>query len=131
MYIKSRQVFFDNFNRNVWMPRCWPLRSEMLLFTIALYYKYARVVLVLRDSFKTWICSVAGSNSMYLEIFRLFTIFAKKLFRVSAVSDLVFRTLPFSLILILSLMRYLSESKGFTDFQNSLLSVTFFIFKFS
>ena len=67
--------------------------------------------------------SVTGSNSLYLEIFRFFTIFEKKLFRFSAVSD--------SVILILSLMRDLSESKGFTDFQNSLLSVAFFIFKFS
>ena len=75
--------------------------------------------------------SVTESNSLYLEIFRFFTIFEKKLFRLSAVSDSVFKTLPFSLILILSLMRDLSESKGFTDFQNSLLSVTFFIFKFS
>ena len=51
--------------------------------------------------------------------------------RVSAVSESVFKISPFSLILILSLMRDSSESKGFTDFQNSLLSVTFSIFKFS
>ena len=31
--------------------------------------------------------SVTGSNSLYLEIFRFFTIFEKKLFRLSAVSD--------------------------------------------
>ena len=75
--------------------------------------------------------SVTGSNSLYLEIFRFFTIFEKKLFRLSTVSDSVYKILPFSLILILCLMRDLSESKGFTDFQNSLLSVAFFIFKFS
>ena len=76
--------------------------------------------------------SVTGSNSLYLEIFRFFTIFEKKLFRLSPVSGSVFKILPFSLILIQSLMmRDLSESKGFTDFQNSLLSVKFFIFKFS
>ena len=34
--------------------------------------------------------SVTGSNSLYLEIFRFFTIFEKKLFRLSAVSDSVF-----------------------------------------
>ena len=69
--------------------------------------------------------SVTGLNSLYLEIFRFFTIFEKKLFRVSAVSDSVFAISHFSLVLILSLMRDLS------DFQNTLLSVTFFIFKFS
>ena len=70
--------------------------------------------------------SVTGSNSLYLKIFRFFTIFKKKLFRLSAVSQSVFKISPFSLILIPSLMRDLSENKGFTDFQNSLLSVTFF-----
>ena len=64
--------------------------------------------------------SVTGSNSLYLKTFRFFSIFEKKLFRVSAVSDLVFQISPISLILILSLMRDLSERKGFTDFQNSL-----------
>ena len=46
--------------------------------------------------------SVTGSKSLHLEIFRFFTIFEKKLFRLS---DSVFKILPFSLILILSLMR--------------------------
>ena len=45
--------------------------------------------------------SVTGSNSLYLEIFRFFTLFEKKLFRLLAVSDPVFKILPFSLILIL------------------------------
>ena len=49
--------------------------------------------------------SVTGSNSLYLQIFRFFTIFEKKLFRVLAVSDSVFKISPFSFILILSLMR--------------------------
>ena len=75
--------------------------------------------------------SITGSNSLYLKIFRFFIIFEKKLFRVSAVSDSVFKISPFSLILTKSHMRDLSESKGFTDFQNNLLSVMFFIFKFS
>ena len=48
--------------------------------------------------------SVTGSNSLYLEIFRFFTIFEKKLFRLLAVSDPVFKILPFSLILILCLI---------------------------
>ena len=111
---------------------------------MALYCKYAWVVFVFKYSFKscyaiTGLCykcyaitfSVTGSNSLYLEIFRFFTMFEKKLFRLSAVSDSTFKILPFSLILIRSLMRDLSESKGFTDFQNSLSSVTFVIFKFS
>ena len=34
--------------------------------------------------------SVTGSTSLYLEIFRFFTIFEKKLFRLSAVSDSAF-----------------------------------------
>ena len=75
--------------------------------------------------------SVAESNSLYLEIFRFFTIFEKEPFRVSAVYDSVFKISLFSLTLTLSLIPDLSESKGFTDFRNSLLSVTFFIFKFS
>ena len=47
------------------------------------------------------------------------TIFEKKLFIASVVSGPVFKVSPFSLILILSLMRDLSENKGFTDFQNT------------
>ena len=35
--------------------------------------------------------SVTESNSLYLEIIRFFTIFEKKLLRVSAVSDSVFK----------------------------------------
>ena len=73
---------------------------------------------------------VKGLNSLCLEIFRFFTIFEKRLFRLSAVSDSFFKISLFSIILILSLMRDLPESQGFTDFQNSLLSVTFFIYKF-
>ena len=42
----------------------------------------------------------------------------------------LFKISPFSLILILSLMRDLSESKGFTDFQNSLLSERFLYLSF-
>ena len=88
---------------------------------------------VLKDSFKSWICYVfcKGSDSLYLEIFKFFTMFEKKLFRVSAVSDSVFKVSPFPLIMILSLMCDLPESKGFTDFKNSLLSAAFFIFTFS
>ena len=74
---------------------------------------------------------VTGANSVYLKIFRYFTLSEEKLFRVSAVSDSLFKISPFSLIVILSLINGLPDSKGFTDFQNSLLSVTFFIFKLS
>ena len=74
--------------------------------------------------------SVTESSSLYLKIFRLFIMFEKKLLRIPVVSDSVFKISPFLLILILSLMRDLSESKDFTDFQNSLLSVTFFISKY-
>ena len=41
---------------------------------------------------------VTGSNSMYLEIFRYFTLSEEKLFRVSAVSGSLFKISPFSLI---------------------------------
>ena len=68
---------------------------------------------------------VTESNSLCLEIFRFYTKFGKNLLRVSAVSNSVFKISPFSIILILSLMCDLP------DFQNSLLSVTFFTFKFS
>ena len=47
------------------------------------------------------------------------TIFEKKLFIVSVVSGSVFKVSLFSLILILSLKRDLSENKGITDFQNT------------
>ena len=47
------------------------------------------------------------------------TIFEKKLFIVSVVSGSVFKVSLFSLILILSLKRDLSEKKGITDFQNT------------
>ena len=58
---------------------------------------------------------VTGSNSLYLEIFRFFAIFEKKLFRVSAVSGSVFKISSFSLIVILSFTPDLSESKDFAD----------------
>ena len=64
---------------------------------------------------------VTVSNSVYLEIFRYFTLSEEKLFRVSAVSDSLLKISPFSLIVILSLINGLPDSKGFTDFQNSLL----------
>ena len=74
---------------------------------------------------------VTESNSLCLEIFRFYTKFGKNFLRVSAVSNSVFKISIFSVILILPLMCDLSESKGFTNFQNCLLSVTFFTFKFS
>ena len=52
--------------------------------------------------------SLRELNSLYLEISASFTIFEKNFFRVSAVSDSIFKIAPFSLILILSLMRDLS-----------------------
>ena len=63
--------------------------------------------------------SIIGSNSLYLEIFRFFTIFEKRLFRASTVSESVFKISHFSLILILSLMRDLSDSNrdGEMDFK--------------
>ena len=57
--------------------------------------------------------SVTELNSLYLKIFRFFTLFENKLFRVSAVSDSVFKISPFYLQLILFLMRDLYESKDF------------------
>ena len=72
--------------------------------------------------------SVTGSNSLYLQTFRFYTIFEKKLSRVSAVSDLAFKISLFSLTFILSLKRDLAKSKSFTDFHYMFLSVTFFTF---
>ena len=57
--------------------------------------------------------SVTELNSLYLKIFRFVTLFENKLFRVSAVSDSVFKISPFYLQLILFLMRDLYESKDF------------------
>ena len=75
--------------------------------------------------------SIAESNLLYLEICRFFSMFEKKLFRVWAVSGSDIKISLFSMILIPSYMRDLSECKGLTYLQNGLLSVTFFIFKFS
>ena len=55
---------------------------------------------------------VRESNSPHLDIFRFFTIMEKKLFRVSELSDIVFKISPFSLILIPPFMRDLSERKA-------------------
>ena len=57
--------------------------------------------------------SVTELNSLYLKIFRFVTLFENKLFRVSAVSDSVFKISPFYLQLILFFMRDLYESKDF------------------
>ena len=62
--------------------------------------------------------SVTELNSLYLKIFRFVTLFENKLFRVSAVSDSVFKISPFYLQLILFLMRDLYESKDFNWFVN-------------
>ena len=53
--------------------------------------------------------SVTGSNSLYLEISKFFSIFEKKLFRILAVSDSVVKISPFSFTLILSPMRDLRD----------------------
>ena len=74
---------------------------------------------------------VTESMSLYLKIFRFLTIFEKKLFRLSAISDSVFKILPFSITLILCLMRDMPQTKGFIDFQNSLVSIKFFMFTLS
>ena len=73
------------------------------------------------------IFSVTESGSEYLGIFRFFTIFEKKLFSVSVFHS-VFKDSIFFYEKILSLSLNLSESKGFTFFQNILPSVTSFIF---
>ena len=60
------------------------------------------------------IFSATESVPEYLRIFRFFTIFEKKSFTVSAVSDSVFKNSPFSLTKILFLMYHLLERIAFT-----------------
>ena len=60
---------------------------------------------------------------------RFFTILPKKFSKVSPVSFSVLTVSPFSLKLILSLAMNFSGSEGFTVFQKSLLSETFFHLK--
>ena len=58
------------------------------------------------------------------------TIFEKKFFKVSAVSDSNVSSFSFSVRFIFSQNTDLSESKGFAAFQNFSLSLTFFSSKF-
>ena len=54
---------------------------------------YLKIALGVRSA----MLSVTGSKSQHLKIFKFFTIFEKKLFRVSVVSDSVFKISPFHL----------------------------------
>ena len=76
------------------------------------------------------IFSVKESFVWNFEISSFFTIFGNKLFKVCAISDSDVSVFSFSVRSILPLETDLSESKGFTVFQNFLLSVTFFSRKF-
>ena len=74
--------------------------------------------------------SIIGSKSEYWEMLRFFTILPKKLLKTPAVSFSVFTSLPFSVKLILSLALNFSDNEGFTVFEKSLLSETFFHLSF-
>ena len=76
------------------------------------------------------IFSVKESFESNFEISSFFTIFGNTLFKVCAISDSDVSVFSFSVRSILPLETDLSESKGFTVFQNFLLSVTFFSRKF-
>ena len=73
----------------------------------SLYFKVALRV------FSVQFC-VIESGLEYLEIFKFFTVFEKKLYNASAASVSAFKISPFSFIKILSLMHNLSGSKTFT-----------------
>ena len=66
--------------------------SKVLCITSMLGWSlYLKIALRVRSA----MFSVTGPNSLYLKIFRFHTIFEKKLFRLSAVSNSVFKISPF------------------------------------
>ena len=71
--------------------------------------------------------SVTELFELNFGILSFFTISEKKLFKVSAVSDSDVSIFSFSVRFIFSLDTDLSESKGFTVFQNFLLSIKIFL----
>ena len=94
-------------NVNLWETKCF-------FFTIAMYFKYAWVIFVLKDGFKSWNCyffctRIKLTASQNIKIF--------------------YYILPYFSGFCLRVHYF--HSKGFTNFRNSLLSFTFFIFNFS
>ena len=107
-------------------------KTKCFCFILTLNCKYGWVIFVFKNSSENWFYYIFCNRIRLrvLEIFRSFAIFEKKSFRVSAVSDSVFKISPFPLMLILSLMHDLSESNGFIVLQNILSLVISFTFIF-
>ena len=95
-----------------------PLSLHLLRIAImigwSLYFKIAFKV-------ESLVLLTKVSPFEYLEISRFCTILEKKLFKTSAVSRSVFTSSLFSIKWISSLPATLSNRRGFTVFQNSLL----------
>ena len=113
-----------------WMlnPEKWNVSfSQMLCIASMLGWSlYLKITLRVGSA----MFSKTKSNSLYLEIINFFTIFERELFGVSATSDSVFKFSPFLLILVLSLMRGLSESQSLSlNFPKEIHSNSFTCYK--
>ena len=79
---------------------CAFFRSRIV--RILVWFLYSRIALIVQ----LWTLSIDESYSVYFGIIRFLITFLKKIIRVSAVSNSVSQTLPFSVKCILSLMQY-------------------------
>ena len=88
---------------------------------MALYHKYVWVVFVFKYSFKSWICYVFCNRIKLTvsRIFRLFTVFEKKLFRLSAISAI------FNLLCVICLKVKVSLISRIVSYQLRFLYLSF------
>ena len=105
----------------------------MKYFVLAVFLncKNARVIFIFQNGFENWILNVFGNWIVWIKFWNLsfFTIFEKKLFKVSAVSDSDVSIFSFSVRFIFSLNTDLSESRFycFPKFLIILFLTFFFI----
>ena len=84
---------------------------------------YLYFSLALRTGFSNWLRFT--DRSSYGGMFKLYTTFEKKSFRVDESFSSSFNNNSFSVSVNLEKDEFLSEKKGFTVLQKDLLSVTF------
>ena len=92
IFIQFEYVLFYVFKVDLWETKCY-FSKLLCIASILGWSLYLKIALGVRPA----MFSVTGSNSLHLKIFRFFIIFEKKLFRVSVVSDSVFKISPFHL----------------------------------
>ena len=100
---------------------------RFLMATILGWFLYFRTAFII----VSFILSKKGLLLKYLVIPRFWTMFGKISFRIYEFSRSPFIRSAFSVKWILFLATTLSDKKGFTIFQRSLLSMIDFSFKFS